>query len=195
MWGNEYNGDCVTAEEAFAKACHTPEIFIGPRKVALWAQARGFYQGAYLIDVLTAMHKEGFNAGGNLYNDGAHSAVDWTDAATLKSAISQGPVKIGIAADQLQNVIDAYGIGKNGWFCTGFTKDQNEDHCTSLCGYGTVAWIAEQLGVTTPPNAVGADPAYAMFTWGSIGIIDVPSLIAITGEAWLRNPTTVIIAE
>ena len=30
-----------------------------------------------------------------------------------------------------------------------------------------------------------------MFTWNSIGIIDEQSLIAITGEAWLRQPTTV----
>ena len=31
-----------------------------------------------------------------------------------------------------------------------------------------------------------------MFTWDSIGIIDVPSMIAVTHEAWLRQPTTVI---
>ena len=31
-----------------------------------------------------------------------------------------------------------------------------------------------------------------MFTWDSIGIIDVPSMIAITQEAWLRQPTTAI---
>ena len=28
MWGNDVYGDCVTAEEAFAKACYQPEIFI-----------------------------------------------------------------------------------------------------------------------------------------------------------------------
>jgi hypothetical protein len=31
-----------------------------------------------------------------------------------------------------------------------------------------------------------------MFTWGSIGIIDRASMIAITNEAWLRMPTTVL---
>jgi hypothetical protein len=30
-----------------------------------------------------------------------------------------------------------------------------------------------------------------MFTWGSIGIVDRQSLINITGEAWVRNPTTI----
>jgi hypothetical protein len=34
--------------------------------------------------------------------------------------------------------------------------------------------------------------AIGLFTWNSIGIIDVPSMLAITQEAWLRNPTTVI---
>jgi hypothetical protein len=28
MWHNDVHGHCVTAEEAFAKACHHPEIFI-----------------------------------------------------------------------------------------------------------------------------------------------------------------------
>lgn len=30
-----------------------------------------------------------------------------------------------------------------------------------------------------------------MFTWNSIGIADVPSMLAVTQEAWLRQPTTV----
>jgi hypothetical protein len=30
-----------------------------------------------------------------------------------------------------------------------------------------------------------------MFTWDSIGIVDQRSMIAITHEAWLRDPTTV----
>lgn len=31
-----------------------------------------------------------------------------------------------------------------------------------------------------------------MFTWNSIGIIDTPSMRAITHEAWLRQPTTIV---
>ena len=33
---------------------------------------------------------------------------------------------------------------------------------------------------------------YAMFSWGSIGIVDRQSLMNITGEAWVRNPTTIV---
>ena len=37
MWGNDVHGDCVTAEEAFAKACNNPEIFISDAEVIAWA--------------------------------------------------------------------------------------------------------------------------------------------------------------
>ena len=53
-------------------------------------------------------------------------------------------------------------------------------------------WLAQQLGVEVPPGVDGSQPGYAMFTWNSIGIIDQPSMLAITHEAWLRNPTTII---
>ena len=46
---------------------------------------------------------------------------------------------------------------------------------------------------TVPSGVNGAKPGYALFSWGSIGIIDVPSMVAITHEAWLRTPTTVIV--
>ena len=32
MWGNDQYGDCVSAEEAFAKACYSPEIFIDDQR-------------------------------------------------------------------------------------------------------------------------------------------------------------------
>ena len=43
-----------------------------------------------------------------------------------------------------------------------------------------------------PANVDGTKLGYAMFTWDSIGIIDQPSMVAKTEEAWLRTPTTVI---
>ena len=68
-----------------------------------------------------------------------------------------------------------------------------------LCGYGTAAElraaIAAEYGVTVtfPPGFSGSTPCYALFTWNTVGIIDVPSLLAITGEAWVRKPTTIIL--
>jgi hypothetical protein len=195
FWGNYDNGDCVTAEEAFAKACNNPEIFIPEAEVIAWATEYGVLNGAYLTQVMTLMQNDGFPDGPLTYDDGPYYSVDWTNAGTLQSAISQGPVKIGVAADQLDKTWWAAGGsaigGVSGWFATGYTDDTNEDHSVSLCGYGSISWLAQQLGVQVPAGIDGTQPGYAMFTWDSIGIIDVPSMIAITHEAWLRQPTTV----
>lgn len=189
MWGNDTYGDCTVAEEAFAKACNSPEIFIPDDTVIAWARANGAINGDTLIDVLDKMQGGGFVIEASTYDDGAPLSVDWTDAPTLQNAIAQGPVKIGVAADQLQDAVPEPPV--NGWIATGFSEDADEDHCVSLCGFGSLAWLAEQLGTSVPNGMDGTQPAYAMFTWDSIGIIDVASLLAICSEAWLRNPTTV----
>lgn len=188
MWHNDVDGDCVTAEEAFAKSCGG--TFITDDTVLAWATANGVLNGADLITVLDTMQTAGFAQDGNTYNDGPSSSVDWTNPYALQNAIAQGPVKIGVAADQLENTVPE--PPTNGWLATGFTEDSNEDHCVSLCGYGQASWLLEQLAAKLPD---GADdfPAYALFTWDSIGVIDIPSLTAICGEAWLRSPTTVIV--
>ena len=187
MWKNADEGDCIAAGEALAKA--TTGIFISDDTVQAWATKNNDLNGGDIESLLTVMQTAGFEQDGNAYNDGPHTAVDWTVAATLQSAISQGPVKIGVASAQLQNVSN---IGQqNGWFATGFKTDPNLDHDTELVGYGTIAWLAECFGVPLPSTVDGTKPAYALFTWGTVGIIDAPSLEAIVGEAWLREPTTV----
>ena len=191
MWGNDVHGDCVTAEEAFAKACNNPEIFISDNEVITWATSHGVLEGANLVEVLQWMQSGGFSQSGFTYDDGPHFTVNWTDAATLQSAISEGPVKIGVAANQLETAWRSTG-GRSGWFGLGFQRDTAEDHCVTLCGYGTIAWLAQQLHVQVPSGIDGSKPGYALFTWNTIGIIDQPSMLAITEEAWLRQPTTVI---
>jgi len=190
MWGNDVHGDCVTAEEAFAKACNNPEIFISDASVISWATRHNVLEGAYLSDVLTWMENDGFPDTSLVYDDGAHFSVNWADAAVLTSAIYEGPVKLGIAADQLETAWHSTG-GHSGWFGTGWHADNNEDHCVALCGYGTISWLAQQLNVAVPSSVNGNQQGYAMFTWDSIGIIDVSSMIAVTQEAWIRRPTTV----
>ena len=191
MWLNATYGDCVTAEEAFAKACNNPEIFITDDTVLAWASANNVLNGADLTQVLDLMQNAGFAQDGNLYNDGPFNSVDWTNTTALQNAIAQGPVKIGVAADQLETAVGTTDPPPSGWVATGFTKDTNEDHCVSLCGYGSASWLAAQLGVSSP----GDFPAYALFTWDSIGIIDIPSMLAICGEAWLRSPVTVVVKQ
>jgi hypothetical protein len=188
MWGNDVHGDCVTAEEAFAKACNNPEIFIPDNDVIAWATAHGVLEGAYLTQVMQWMQNDGFPEGSYMYDDGPYFSVNWTDSGILQSAISIGPVKIGIAANQVEDAWNKYGR-QTGWFGIGFLPDSAEDHCVSLCGYGTLAWLAQQLNVEVPAGIDGTKPGYAMFTWDSIGTIDEPSMIAVTHEAWLRQPT------
>jgi hypothetical protein len=190
MWGNKDHGDCVTAEEAFAKACHSPEVFISDDEVIAWATKHGVLEGANLTDVMTWMQEGGLTDASFSYDDGPYLAVNWVHAGTLQSAISTGPVKIGVAGDQVETAWLTTG-GQTGWFGTGWQADDNEDHCVSLCGYGSLSWLAQQLGVQVPAGVDGTKPGYAMFTWNSIGIVDVPSMLAVTQEAWLRQPTTV----
>ena len=194
MWGNDVFGDCVTAEECFAKACGAgaSEVFLPYGKAIKWARQNWLLNGAGIWEVMQIMATKGMYFGDSLYLDGPAKYVNFTNPAILKNAIYQGPVKLGVAADQLENVIQTYGVGQNGWDATEFTRDGNVDHCTGLSGYGPSGWLAQQLGVGLPRGVAPATPGYAMFTWSSIGIIDVPSMVAITGEAWLRTPTTII---
>jgi hypothetical protein len=195
MWLNATYGDCVTAEEAFAKACNNPEIFITDDTVLAWATANNVLNGADLTQVLDLMQNAGFSQDGNIYNDGPFNSVDWTNTTALQNAIAQGPVKIGVAADQLETAVGTSDPPVSGWFATGFQKDTNEDHCVSLCGYGSIAWLAAQLSVSIPDGLDGTQQGLGLFTWDSIGIIDWPSMLAITGEAWLRSPVTVVVKQ
>ena len=189
MWGNDVNGDCVTAEEAFAKGCAAPAVFITDAEVIAWATANGVLNGADLDQVISLMQSGGFVLESNTYDDGPGSSVDWTNEEVLQNAISLGPVKTGIAADQVEAVYQTNPT--TGWVATGFTQDSDEDHCVSLCGYGPAGWLAAELGFTLLGELDPSAMFYAMFTWNSIGLIDHASLLAICGEAWLRQPTTV----
>jgi hypothetical protein len=193
MWGNDVFGLCCTAEEFFAKACNSPEIDMPYGKAVKFARQNWILNGAGIWETIEIVRTKGIYFGDSQYLDGAPKSVNFTNPAILKNAIYQGPVKLGVAADQLENVVQAIpNYPVNGFVCTGFSTDGNLDHCVSLCGYGPAAWLMGQLGGTLPKSLAPATPCYALFTWSAIGVIDVPSMVAITGEAWLRTPTTII---
>ena len=201
FWGNYSNGDCVTAEEAFAKATAAPQMFFSEATVIAWATAHGYLNSAHLPDVMTAMQTDGFPLNASKYDDGSYKSVNWTNAGTLQSAISSyGPVKIGVGAEDFQS--NAHGLvtlAKSGWAMYNYPQNQPEDHCVSLCGYGTLAELValfKQHDVTvTVPNGMPTGLCYAMFTWNSIGIIDQQSMLNMTYEAWIRNPVTIIASQ
>ena len=131
------------------------------------------------------------------YLDGVFNSVDWTNAADLNGAIAHlGPVKIGVASAGFAPHHGRVALGTSGWAIYGLPMGQPENHSASLCGYGPLAALVdlfEQHGVhVNLPSGMPTGLCYAMFIWGSIGIVDRQSLMNITGEAWIRNPTTIV---
>jgi len=189
------SGQCVTAEEFQAKNEYMvmlglPELALTESQAIAWARAHGVLNGATLTEVMDGMIKDGISVGGTVYKNGPYSTVDWTDYPTVTSAIFTGPVKIGVAADQLENAHQS----SDGWWGVNFHRDQNIDHCVNLCGYGPASFLANYFK-TSLPGGVGAnDPCVALYTWASTGILRLSDMVAITAEAWIRNPTTVGLA-
>jgi hypothetical protein len=197
-WGNIGNGCCVTSEECFAKAVMAPQVFIPNAKAIQWASNHGFLNGAFLPEVMECMARYGIQKGGVTYEDGPYSAVDWRDQAALADAISQnGPVKLGVASGNFESNPDGSIPGfTSGWTMWNYPAALPEDHCVSLCGYGTLAELATLFvshGVTVSPvRGMPTGLCYAIFTWSSIGIVDAQSFLNFTAEAWVRNPVTVV---
>ena len=192
FWGNDKASNSLWAEEAFAKACAQPQVFIPAEVVMLTERECGSTNFAKF------MQTHGFQLGPKACLDGPFNSVDWTDAAALNSAIANvGPAKIGVASANLTS--GPHGKvtpGTSGWAIYGLPTGQPENHCASLCGYGPLAAMVDlfkRRGVdVNPPSGMPTGLCYAMFSWGSIGIVDRQSLMNITGEAWVRNPTTIV---
>jgi hypothetical protein len=144
------------------------------------------------------MQTHGFQSDGKAYLDGPFHSVDWTNAAALHGAIAHaGPVKIGIASSNLTHGAQGQVTpGTSGWATYGLPAGQPENHCASLCGYGALATLVNLFRLhaidVKAPSGMPAGVCYAMFTWGSIGIVERQSLMNITGEAWVRTPTTIV---
>ena len=144
------------------------------------------------------MQTHGFQVEGTAYLDGPFNKVDWTNIAILNGAIANiGPVKIGVASASL--TLSPHGQitpGTSGWAIYDLPAGQPENHCASLCGYGSfmgLVGLFERYGVNVGvPSGMPSGLCYAMFMAGSVGIVDHQSLLNITGEAWIRNPTTII---
>jgi|SRR5215470_7305809 len=192
FWGNDRASNSLWAEEAFAKACAKPQVLIPADVVMLTAQERGSANFAEF------MQTHGFQVASHAYLNGPFQSIDWTNPATLKSAIANvGPVKIGVASVNLTSAPQSKVTpGRSGWAIYGLPPGKREDHCASLCGYGKLADLVglfkkHKVTVHFPPGMPKGD-CYAMFTWGSIGILDQQSLINVTDEAWVRNPTTIV---
>jgi len=187
-WGNTQYGDCVTAEEAFAKDAWSGNYLLSDQVVIEWAQQNGFLNGADLTDVMSAMAAKGFPYNTFTLGDGPYQSVDYSTESVLQAAIELGPVKIGIDSQALPSTAG----NQAGWYATGGSPGQynSEDHCVSLAGYGTAQWLYQQLNVPLPDALQSTQAGYLLFTWGTLGFVDHAWIMSTCGEAWIRNPTT-----
>ncbi len=190
-WGNQTYGDCVSAEEAYAKACWSiqcglPETFITEAEVIRWARKYGFLNGADLSEVMDAMARDGMNVNGVNYKDGMPRGVDYSNEAILQSAIATGPVKIAIDA----NALPSNAGNGNGWWTIASGHYGNTDHCVGLSGFGTALFIFQQFNLPLPAGLNPSTPGYILFTWNSVGFVTRGWLMGTCVEAWVRTPTT-----
>lgn len=191
MWLNDQYGDCVSAEEAAALAFYSvmlglPEVKITDATVKAFCDKYGFLNGANLTDVMDKMASDGFQQDGG-YKDGPYAAVDYSNEATLQSALELGPVKLGMDSSALPS-----GAGSaNGWYASGGTPGQfsNEDHSTGLWNYGPSAALFAALNTPVPSGFPAT--GYHFYTWSTVGVVDHAWVMSTVGEAWLRNPTSV----
>jgi hypothetical protein len=143
------------------------------------------------------MQTRGFRVDGRAYLDGLFRSVDWTDADLLNGAIAEhGPTKIGIATETLTGLLRRNGPPVSGWAAYDLPANSIEDQFASLFGYGSLAALVDLFALhnvdVNPQSGMPTGICYAMFIWGSVGIIDRQSLLNITGEAWVRVPTTIV---
>jgi len=185
-WGNE-DGDRIAARQAFAQARQNPELFIAAATVLDWRSANGWLNGAYITEALDLMPARAAIETEPRHG-GVRQHIDWTDAAKLRQAIREAPVELGIDADQFENLWFAHHPNLFGpsddWPLTGFIRSAAAHRPVSLCGFGSIAWLAEQLGAGLPGGVDGSQPGHALFTWRTVGIIDAPSLRNITRAAY-----------
>lgn len=192
MFGNDRYGDCVSAEEAFAKTCVNPEIFNSQTIVnqlsdvcIAWARSHGVLNGASLDEVLDWMFQKGYQFGSQLYNDGEKLGVDYTNESVLQAAIAQGPVKLAIGAGALPG-----GAGSNDGYYALTSRNYSSDHSTTLCGYGPAEYLYDALKLPVPSACAGLH-GYLHYTWSTIGFVTAAWIKGATDEAWVRQPTTI----
>ncbi len=180
------------AEEAFAKACAEPRIFIPPEVVEATARACGS------SNFSAFMQQHGFRIGAKAYLSGPYFSIDWTNAKTLNSAIATvGPVKIVGACREFTQ---AYALKSSLKLSEG--SELNSTHaplsriCASVFGYGPTSMLLESFnrhGMRVDFSPRTSDKAgYVIFVGGTIGLVDRNWLLSSTSEAWVRDPITII---
>jgi hypothetical protein len=196
FWMNQFDGCCVSSEECFnidlvATATTGQPYVVDDHALQHFLRQYGLANGAPLTDVMDIMAQSGLPDNGSTFFDGGYRSVDWTNYDEFCAALWQtkGSVKLAVAADQLQAVVQG---GVSGWWLTSAQTDRNIDHCIGSCGYGPAEYLSDMLKSLIPSRLAPATPSIALFTWNSIGIAaHQAGLCPITGESYSRSPASI----
>ena len=187
MWGNNQYGDCVSAQEAFAKACCGVQLT--DDELIAWAGQHNLLNGANLTDVMDLLKSSPFSVGSHNYGDGPYQSVDFTNEDAVVAAIAQNKAPLNIAIDHTALSSDAG--NQMAWSSVNVQgKYTNYDHCVAIAGYGPAKILYPLYGGQVP---AGMDPekrVFPLFTWSTIGLVDLSFFQAATSEMYVRNPTT-----
>lgn len=187
MWGNDQYGDCVSAQEAFAKACCGVQI--SDQTLISWANSHNLLNGAMLTDVMDLMAQDPIVLNGHKYGDGPYQSVDFTSEVAVCSALATYKAPLNIAIDH--SALPSGAGSQMGWYSLNVSGSyQTYDHCVGISGYGPASFMFPLYGAKVP---AGVDPdkiVFGLFTWKTIGLIDVSWLKAACSEMYVRNPTT-----
>lgn len=187
MWGNDQYGDCVSAQEAFAKACCG--IQIPDDGLITWAGNHDLLNGAMLTDVMDLLAKDPFVLNDHKYGDGPYQSVDYKDESAVCAAIATFKAPLNIAIDH--SALPSGAGNQMGWYSLDVSGSYTTyDHCVGISGYGPAKFMFPLYGAQVP---TGVDPekiVFGLFTWKTIGLVDVSWFQAACSEMYVRNPTT-----
>ncbi len=187
MWGNDQYGDCVSAQEAFAKACCGVQI--SDQALISWADKHDLLNGAMLPDVMELFAQDPIMVDGHRYGDGPYQSVDYTDESAVCAALAQYKAPLNIAIDH--SALPSGAGNQMGWYRLNVSGHyRSYDHCVGISGYGPASFMFPLYGAQVPAGVSPDKIVFGLFTWKTIGLIDISWLQAACSEMYVRNPTT-----
>ena len=185
---NNYTGTCVTAYLANWISAVTPCDIPDANAIA-WARAHHGMNGLNILAALGMLQKDPMtDAVGIEHRAGPHASCNWQDMDSVKDAVfTYRGLDLGVDHRMLQSAA----TNNSGWVLSGVRRQYgNYDHSVGIIDYGPASFLAASYekfyGVKCPLGKLAAGaPAVGIYTWDTIGIVEVESFQNITGEAWV----------
>ena len=183
-WNNQYG--CCTGSAITEIINLAYGVQVDPKVALAWFKAHRLLNGANELDVLDAAEKDPFIVDGKPYIVGPSSTVDYSDATAIENAISTyKAVYWGVDASYLEKCVG----DTSGWVAPVIKRPlQNYDHAVFSPDYGTLdecaTYLNKQRGVTVTIGSLDSTMlCCTLDTWGTLGIVPMPTILNTTGEA------------